>query len=77
MKTITVYSKGRIAIPKRLREELDIRPGDRLKVRREADRLVIQHLGRPEGARDWRSWRGALAGTGALADHLREHGEQV
>jgi hypothetical protein len=27
--------------------------------------------------KDWRDWRGILAGTDALEDHLREHREEV
>jgi antitoxin PrlF len=38
----TVSEKGQITVPKRLRERLDIRPGDQLELTEEEGRLVAR-----------------------------------
>lgn len=77
MARVTVSSKGQIVLPKHLRDELSIREGDLLSVHREYDRLVLERCDAPNSARDWRSWRGSIAGSGALEEHVREHAEEV
>ncbi|HLE82813.1 MAG TPA: AbrB/MazE/SpoVT family DNA-binding domain-containing protein [Thermoanaerobaculia bacterium] len=77
MATVTVSSKGQIVLPKRLREDLAIREGDRVELHREGDRIVLEPALKTGSQRSWRSWRGALAGSPALRDHLREHAEEV
>jgi AbrB family looped-hinge helix DNA binding protein len=76
MATVTVSSRGQIVLPKRLRAELSIHEGDRVEIRREGNRLVLDPSVRPP-EQDWRAWRGTLAGTTALEDHLKEHREEV
>jgi len=77
MATVTVSSRGQIVLPKRIREELSIHEGDRMEVRREGERIVLD-LAAPSPQRtSWRSWRGALAGSTALEDHVKEHREEV
>jgi AbrB family looped-hinge helix DNA binding protein len=77
MATVTISSKGQIVLPKRLREEMSIREGDRLELSREDDRLVLRPVVQPARERDWKRWRGVLSGTDALADHVREHRADV
>jgi AbrB family looped-hinge helix DNA binding protein len=77
MTTATVSSKGQIVLPKRLRDEMAIREGDRVEISREDDRIVLRLLQPHERPADWRRWRGALAGSEALEEHLREHREEV
>jgi AbrB family looped-hinge helix DNA binding protein len=77
MTTATVSSKGQIVLPKRLRDEMSIREGDRVEVSRDDDRIVLRLIGRSRAPSDWRRWRGVLRGTTALEDHLREHREEV
>ena len=77
MATVTVSSKGQIVLPKRLREDLAIREGDRVELHREGDRIVLEPALKTGSQRSWRSWRGALSGSPALRDHLREHAEEV
>lgn len=77
MATATISSKGQIVLPKQLREEMELREGDRVEVGREGDRIVLRPVGPHRGDADWRSWRGTLSGSEALADHLREHREEV
>jgi len=42
MQTARVSRKHQIVIPKRIREALDIRPGDQLLIRVEGDRMVLR-----------------------------------
>jgi AbrB family looped-hinge helix DNA binding protein len=77
MATVTVSSKGQMVLPKRIREDLAIREGDRVELHREGDRIVLEPALKAGSQRSWRSWRGALAGSPALRDHLREHAEEV
>jgi len=75
--TVTVLSGGQIALPERIRDELSIGEGDQVEVRREGSWIVIHPTAlHPEG-KDWRAWRGTLAGTTTLEGHLREHREEV
>lgn len=77
MATATVSSKGQIVLPKDLREGLEIREGDRVELRREGHRIVLEPIPKARVRQTWRSWRGALSGNRALQDHLREHAEEV
>lgn len=76
MPEIAVSSKGQIVLPKEVREALGLREGDRVSVEIEGDHVTL----RPIQARslgDWRRWRGRLAGTHALQDHIAEHADEV
>ena len=42
MKALTISSKGQIAIPKELRDSLDIKEGDRLTYKVEGGRIVLE-----------------------------------
>ncbi|HEX2164738.1 MAG TPA: AbrB/MazE/SpoVT family DNA-binding domain-containing protein [Thermoanaerobaculia bacterium] len=77
MATATISSKGQIVLPKQLRDEMELREGDRVEIAREGDRIVLRPLAASGEAGDWRRWRGTLSGSDALADHLREHREEV
>ncbi|MFM8349689.1 MAG: AbrB/MazE/SpoVT family DNA-binding domain-containing protein [Actinomycetales bacterium] len=63
--TVTVGPKGQVVIPKEFRDQLGIRPGDRVDFFWETDRLVVR-LARPE-----RALRGRFAGDGLVDDLLR------
>ena len=41
--TVTVDAKGRLSIPRELRDELNIQPGDTLFVEREEGRAVLRY----------------------------------
>lgn len=77
MATATISSKGQIVLPKQLRDEMELREGDRVEIAREGDRIVLRPLTASGEGGDWRRWRGTLSGSDALADHLREHREEV
>lgn len=76
MSVVKVSSKGQIVLPKKLRDDLGIKEGDRLEVSRQGDQLVIKISTAAETS-DWRSWRGVLAGSGSLEAHLAEHREEI
>ncbi len=42
MKALTISSKGQIAIPKEIRDSLDIKEGDRLTYKVEGGRIVLE-----------------------------------
>lgn len=73
MSSVTVSSKGQIVIPQSVRNRLGLTEGSRLEVRTRNGRLVLSPAGKGDSGRDWRSWRGALAGTRALEEHRAEH----
>lgn len=77
MTTATVSSKGRIVLPKQLRNELSIREGDRVEISREENHIVLRLIENPCTKSDWRSWRGILSGSNAQEEHIRDHREEV
>jgi AbrB family looped-hinge helix DNA binding protein len=77
MAAITVSAKGQVALPKEVRQDLGIKEGSRLEVRRRGGEIVLRPLPAPEPRGDWRSWRGSLAGSGALQERVREHQDEV
>ncbi|MBI2679566.1 MAG: AbrB/MazE/SpoVT family DNA-binding domain-containing protein [Candidatus Solibacter usitatus] len=58
MLTVTVSSKGQIAIPKQIRERLDIREGTKLALYAEGRDLILRRALSP----DWRQMQGAYKG---------------
>jgi AbrB family looped-hinge helix DNA binding protein len=64
--------KGQVVIPKRIRDRLDLKPGDRLLVREEADGVHIRKavVGPAERRAIVASLRGALAGGPSLTAGL-------
>jgi AbrB family looped-hinge helix DNA binding protein len=77
MSVVTVSSKGQIVLPKELREELEIHEGDTLEIRRKGDGLQVRRLTASPPPSDWKAWRGVLAGSGALEEHLQEHRDEI
>jgi AbrB family looped-hinge helix DNA binding protein len=73
MSSVTVSSKGQIVIPRGVRKILGLTEGSRLEVKTRKGKLVLSPLEKGDSGRDWRSFRGLLAGTPALKDHLEEH----
>jgi AbrB family looped-hinge helix DNA binding protein len=63
MEPVTVSSKGKIYIPKALRERLNLGKGAKLNVHVDGERII---LSKPAG---WRSLRGIAAGSDLLACH--------
>ncbi|MGQ9655812.1 MAG: AbrB/MazE/SpoVT family DNA-binding domain-containing protein [Thermodesulfobacteriota bacterium] len=76
MAVASVSARGQIALPKEIREAVGRRNGDGLSLALDGERVVLTPL--PVARKgNWRQWRGSLAGTKALQEHLREHAEEV
>lgn len=58
MNTSTISSKGQLTIPKRIREQLDLKEGDQVVIVAEDERIALYPIRR----RGLRGVRGALAG---------------
>ncbi len=76
MLTVRLSSKGQIVLPQGIRQMLGLQEGDKLEVALQ-DQTVLLTPVRAERARGWERWRGELAGTNALAEHLAEHAAEV
>lgn len=76
MLTVTLSSKGQIVLPQDIRRVLGLQEGDKLAVSLN-DRTVSLTPLPAERAADWQRWRGELAGTNALAEHVAEHAQEV
>ena len=69
----TVSTKGQFVIPAEIREALGIRPGTRVAIIREGNRIILE----PVNKEYIRSLRGCLAGGPSMTDSLlRERREE-
>ncbi len=73
---ITISHKGQVDLPPAIRVRFGLQQGDRVIVTVENDRIILQPLDISKSG-DWRQWRGILANTDALAEHLTEHAAEV
>jgi AbrB family looped-hinge helix DNA binding protein len=62
----TVSTKGQFVIPAEIREALGIRPGTRIAVVREGNRIILE----PVNKEYVRALRGSLAGGPSMTDAL-------
>lgn len=76
MLTVTLSSKGQIVLPQAVRRTLGVREGDKLEVSLQGQMILLTPV-RTERTQEWQQWRGELAGTNALAEHLAEHAVEV
>ena len=76
MPIVTLSAKGQIVLPRPIRDALGLREGDRVNVTLKEDHLILSPLS-TSSHKDWRHWRGCLAGTQALKEHLAEHADEV
>lgn len=68
---VTLSSKGQIVLPQAVRNQLALREGAQVKVEVVEGKIVIEPM--LEKNLGWRQWRGVLAGTKALEEHLKDH----
>ena len=66
--TARVSSKGQIAIPKPIRDQLGLKAGTDLAVRVEGGEVVLRKV----AADSWRQWEGRFEGTPLLEDLAEE-----
>ena len=76
MLTVTLSSKGQIVLPQGIRQTLGLQEGDKLEISLQDQTVLLTPLRAERGA-GWHRWRGELAGTDALAEHLAEHAAEV
>lgn len=76
MQVISLSSKGQLVLPKGIREQLALKPGDRLRVELVGNRIILEPV-REEPRRGWRRWGGAFRGSRMLEEHLAEHRLEV
>ena len=76
MSTVTLSSKGQIVLPQAVRRTLGLQVGDKLRISLQGRSVLLVPLP-AERAAGWERWRGELAGTNALAEHLAEHAAEV
>lgn len=70
MTTATVSSKGQIAIPKAVRERLNLKAGTELQIDVKGETLVLKRVVSKYG--DWRTMRGMVKGGPSLTKALEE-----
>ena len=72
MTKATVSSKGQIAIPKAVRERLNLKAGTEVSIDVQGEALIIKRLVR--NYPDWRTMQGMVRGGGSLTQALEtEH----
>ena len=73
METVTVSSKGQIAIPKHVRDELNVHAGMKLNIEVQGQKIVLSKES------SWRELRGLVKDSGlmeAFAEHRRQERER-
>lgn len=68
-----VSSRGQIALPKEVREQLGLGEGASLSVRVEGDEVIL----RKASTSSWRDWEGRLRGSDLLADLVRSRRKEL
>lgn len=71
--TARVSSKGQIAIPKSIRDQLGLREGMDLAIRLRGEEIIL----RKAPKQSWRRWRGKLKGSSLLKDRARERRKEL
>lgn len=66
-------SKGRITIPKAVREKLDLREGTRVSILVQGQNVILRKI----VPRHWRRWAGRFPNSGMLEALQREHRDEV
>ena len=66
-------SRGQLALPKEVRDQLDLREGVSLTVRVEGDEVIL----RKARTGNWREWEGRFKGSDLLADLARDKRKEL
>ena len=75
MTRATISTKGQIAIPEKLLEQLDLKEGTQVSIDVQGEALVIKRL--PVNDPDWRTMRGMLQDSNLLQDLADERAASV
>ena len=68
-----VSSRGQLALPKKVRDELKLWEGSDLTVRIQGDEVILRKV--PPGS--WRGWQGRLKGPNLLVELARERRREL
>jgi AbrB family looped-hinge helix DNA binding protein len=71
----TISSKGQIAIPKAVRDRLNLKEGTEVLIDVQGEALVMKRLVRDFP--DWRTMRGMFKGSDLLQDLADEHASEL
>lgn len=74
--SVVAVEKRQITLPHEVWQTLGLKEGDRVRVTLDGNRVVLTPVSSTEEA-DWTRWRGRLAGTEALQEHVTEHADEV
>jgi AbrB family looped-hinge helix DNA binding protein len=75
MTKATISSKGQIAIPKAVRDRLNLKAGTELMIDVQGEALVMRRLVRDFP--NWRTMRGMFRGSNLLQDLADEHASEL
>lgn len=75
MTKATISSKGQIAIPKAVRDRLNLKAGTELMIDVQGEALVMKRLVRDFP--NWRTMRGMFRGSDLLKDLADEHASEL
>jgi len=68
-----VSSRGQLALPKEVRDQLGLAEGDRLTVRVEDDEVILRKV----ISGNWREWEGRFKGSNLLGELARIRREEL
>jgi AbrB family looped-hinge helix DNA binding protein len=68
-----VSSRGQLALPKEVRDQLDLGEGTTLTVRVEGDEVILRKV----VTGDWREWEGRFKGSDLLRDLARNRRKEL
>ena len=68
-----VSSRGQLALPKEVRDQLGLAEGDHLTVRVEDDEVILRKV----ISGNWREWEGRFKGSNLLGDLARSRREEL
>ncbi len=71
--TARVSSKGQVALPKPIRDQLGLTQGSDVTVRIEGDAVILRKIERHA----WRRWDGRLEGSRLLEDQVAERRHEL
>ena len=66
-------SRGQLALPKEVRDQLDLSEGVSLTVRVEGDEVILRKL----VTESWREWEGRFQGSDLLGDLARDRRKEL
>ena len=74
--SVVALDKRRVTLPREIWQTLGLEEGDKIRVTVEGNRPALTPVS-PSDRVDWQRWRGRLAGTEALQEHMTDHADEV